>query len=333
MQESEEQLGLAHFLEHACFLKLKSYDKGELIKFLESAGLDFGADLNAHTSFSETVYKLHVPLDDPDQSILKESIKIMGEWAHELVVDDSMIETERNVVGEEHRAGLGLDDRIYRKWIKCIFGHEKIASRNPIGGDGSIVGQLCVQQASPEQLRKYYKTHYRPELAAIIAVGDFAPIGGHAPILEMIEEHLGEGAWPRTPPALFSLPPKVSLTAPKAPPPLPAGPRILIQRESELQWARVDLGIILPHQPNATTSRTFKAQLIQDLWYSILSNRLEKIVEGGGEDPPFVQASAGYNMFEGTRMAEFSAVAKDEMGESRETALNKLLVEVLRQCR
>ena len=120
LDEEDDQLGLAHFLEHAAFLKLKSFDKGELIKFLESIGAQFGADLNAHTGFSETVYKLNLPLDATDADgapLLARAIAIMGEWASGVVVDDAMVETERNVVQEEHRAGLGCSDRLFRAWL------------------------------------------------------------------------------------------------------------------------------------------------------------------------------------------------------------------------
>lgn len=87
LEETEKQKGLAHFLEHMAFNGTTNYPKNELVKYLKSTGMRFGADLNAHTGFSETVYKLHVSTDDNNG--LEKSIEILREWASE--ISDQMI--------------------------------------------------------------------------------------------------------------------------------------------------------------------------------------------------------------------------------------------------
>lgn len=343
LHESDEQLGLAHFLEHACFLKTKAYEKGDMIKFLESVGLEFGADLNAHTSFSETVYKLHVPIDDPNLSVFDESIKILGEWAHNVIIDDSAIETERNVVGEEHRAGLGLHSRLFHGWLQTVFGHDRISKRLPIGGDGSIEGQTCVKHAPPEQFRKFYRDHYRPELAAVIAVGDFSQphIGGHSKVIHTLEKYLGPNEWPRTPANRFQRASPVQTTAPHVPPPLSdpstsrsrfaESPRVLIQRDSELKWCSITMGVFMEHMPFAATPRSLKAHLVQDIWFEVLNTRLQKVVEDGGAESEFLHAHSSCDCFEGAHLAEFTCIAPEDAQWSAATL--RLSLEVLRLCR
>ena len=372
--EDEKQLGLAHFLEHAAFLKLKSYDKGELIKFLESVGSEFGAHINAHTSFSETVYKLNIPISDDandgvlpdeavavdgkqkdltsehgtkkkDRNVLAESLKILGEWASGIVFDEALVENERNVVGEEHRTGLGLNDRLFKAWLPEVFGHwPAISERLPIGGRGDIDGQRHVRSAPVAELARFYRDHYRPEVAAVVAVGDFKKQGGHARVIALIEKHLGPGAWPRTPPETFRRPPRVEKTAPLPPPPpllptatatdLPAiarTPRCIIFRDEQVRDCSVEFGIVMPFASFSGTARRLRRQLVRDMWFSVLENRLEKVIENSGATPPFDTADAESWSFEGAPMASFRAWPQEEG--RWPLAFERLLVEVLRLAR
>lgn len=171
LAEEEDQLGLAHFVEHCAFLKLKSFGKGELISFIESTGARFGADLNAHTSWSETVYKLNVPIDGDDgDELLAKSFRVLSEWASGVLIEDEVVETERTVIEEEWRGSLGVGSRIFRQWIDAVFSHERLASRLPIGGTGSASSMKCVTSGDAQRLRDFYTANYRPELAAVVAV-------------------------------------------------------------------------------------------------------------------------------------------------------------------
>ncbi|MDQ7949540.1 MAG: insulinase family protein, partial [Pedobacter sp.] len=109
LQEDPDQLGLAHFIEHMAFNGTKHYSKNDVIEFLESKGVKFGADLNAHTSFDETVYKISINTED--EKNLEKSIDIMGDWAFGVTFDPKEIDKERGVVIEEWRSKQGAADR------------------------------------------------------------------------------------------------------------------------------------------------------------------------------------------------------------------------------
>jgi len=108
--EDDDQLGLAHFVEHMAFNGTKNYPKMELVKTLESFGMRFGADVNASTSFDETLYFLRIPTDD--DNIVDSAFQILEDWAHNVSFDDEEIDKERGVVIEEWRLGLGASSRV-----------------------------------------------------------------------------------------------------------------------------------------------------------------------------------------------------------------------------
>ena len=108
--ETDEQQGLAHFAEHMSFNGTKNYPKNELISYLQKAGVRFGADLNAYTSFDETVYQLPIPTDDPD--LFKNGMQIMRDWAQDALLDQVEIDKERGVVLEDKRLCNGAGERM-----------------------------------------------------------------------------------------------------------------------------------------------------------------------------------------------------------------------------
>ena len=103
--EDDDQRGLAHFVEHMAFNGTERFEKQELVDYLESTGVRFGADLNAYTSFDETVYMLTVPTDQPE--LVETGIQILSEWANRITFDPEEIDKERGVVIEEWRLGRG----------------------------------------------------------------------------------------------------------------------------------------------------------------------------------------------------------------------------------
>jgi len=162
--EDDDQRGLAHFMEHMNFNGTKHYPKNDLIDYLQKAGVRFGADLNAFTSFDETVYQLPIPTDDP--AMFGNGINIMRDWAQEATLDPAEIESERGVVLEEERLGKGANDRISRQTFPILLNHARYADRMPIGTDKILT------TFKPEVIKRYYHDWYRPDLQAIIIVGD-----------------------------------------------------------------------------------------------------------------------------------------------------------------
>lgn len=163
--EKDGTEGLAHFLEHLAFNGTKNFEKQELVEFIESIGMQFGADLNAYTSFDETVYMLEIPMDD--EEILAKTFQILEDWAHQISFDQEEIDKERGVVLEEWRLRLGAQNRIQDEQIPVLFHESRYAERLPIGYPEVI------ETIDQDAFIEFYRNYYRPELMALIAVGDF----------------------------------------------------------------------------------------------------------------------------------------------------------------
>lgn len=164
IMENDDQRGLAHFMEHMGFNGTKNFPKNDLVNYLQKAGVRFGADLNAYTSFDETVYQLPIPSDDPE--VLKNGIQIMRDWAQDATLDPTEIDKERGVVLEEKRLGKGAQQRMQDKYLPMLFNNSRYSDRLPIGTEEVL------KNFSAETIRQFYKDWYRPDLQALIVVGD-----------------------------------------------------------------------------------------------------------------------------------------------------------------
>ena len=162
--EDDDQAGLAHFTEHMAFNGTKNFKKSELTDYLGSIGMGFAGGLNAYTSFDETVYMLKSATDDKVQ--LKKSIFILSEWADKLSFDHDEIEKERGVIIEEWRGGRGADERIRNKQNEVVLKDSKYAKRSPIGS------YEIISTFKPEAIKRFYRDWYRPDLQAVVVVGD-----------------------------------------------------------------------------------------------------------------------------------------------------------------
>ncbi|MBA3406056.1 MAG: insulinase family protein, partial [Gemmatimonadaceae bacterium] len=167
IQETASERGFAHVLEHTAFNGTTHFAKNDLIKYLESIGVRFGADLNAYTSFDETVYILPVPTDTA--RIVDQAFTILEDWAHGQIFDSAEVMSERAIVREEWRGRKGAGDRMLQQWLPIAFKGSRYAERLPIGTEQSIMS------VTPSKLRSFYRDWYRPDLMAVIAVGDFDP--------------------------------------------------------------------------------------------------------------------------------------------------------------
>lgn len=163
--ENDDQQGLAHLVEHMAFNGSKHFEKNDLINYIESIGMKFGADLNASTSFDETIYKLEVPTDNSE--ILEKAFFITEDWAHNLTFDPLEIDKERGVVIEEWRLGRGADARMFDKQAPVLLKDSKYSKRLTIGK------KEIIEKAPYETLKSFYYDWYRPDLMALIIVGDF----------------------------------------------------------------------------------------------------------------------------------------------------------------
>ncbi|NLB25268.1 MAG: insulinase family protein [Bacteroidales bacterium] len=165
IDEDDDQQGLAHFVEHMSFNGTKNFPKNELVNYFESIGMEFGPEINAYTNFDETVYMLKIPLDT--SLYLDKGLQVLYDWACQVTDADEEIEKERGVIREEWRRGRDANFRMQQIWLPVFLHNSKYAERLPIGKIEII------EEGSPETLRRFRKDWYRPDLQAVIAVGDF----------------------------------------------------------------------------------------------------------------------------------------------------------------
>ena len=162
--EDDDQLGAAHFIEHMSFNGTRRFPKNELVSYLQSVGVRLGGDLNANTGYDETIYILPLPVGN--REVLETGLAILREWAGNALLTDADIEAERGVVLAELRSGQAAEERVRRQSLPRLFNNSLYAARLPIGTESSL------RTMTPDALRRFYRDWYRPDLQAVIVVGD-----------------------------------------------------------------------------------------------------------------------------------------------------------------
>jgi zinc protease len=278
--ETNGQQGLAHFMEHMCFNGTKNFPSNKIIDMLEEMGVKFGAELNAYTSFDQTIYMLKVPTD----SILwiNRGFQVLEDWVHQVSLDDVEIDKERGVIVEEWRLGLGAEDRMQQKYIPVILKGSKYADRLPIG-------KVDVIKSFPyDTLRAFYKSWYRPDLMAIVVVGDIDP----AIAEQKIKEYFG-----RVPKAVN--PPK------RIEYPVPGNIDPLISVVTDKEATGFSASVFFKHpKADNVTFGDYRNQLIRTLYTGMLNNRLQEIAQK--PESPFLYGGAGYGSFIGRSVDVYS---------------------------
>ncbi len=178
--EDDDQRGLAHFVEHMAFNGTEHFPGQDVASFIQGLGMRFGAHVNAHTSFDETVYQLQIPT--ANRNVVDRSLLIMEDWAHAVTFNPEEIEKERGVVLEEWRLGLGAASRVRDAQMPVLLKGARYADRSPIG-----VPEI-IRTVSPARLRQFYTDWYRPDLMAVIAVGDFDPAAVESMVVAHFEK-------------------------------------------------------------------------------------------------------------------------------------------------
>lgn len=268
MQENENQLGLAHFVEHMAFNGSEHFEKNELISYLQSIGVAFGSDLNAYTSFDETVYMLPIPTDDEEK--IKNGFQVMRDWAGGLLLNSEDIDEERGIVVEEWRTGQGVDQRMRDAYLPVLLHESRYANRLPIG-DMDII-----REAEEEVIRDFYIDWYRPELMGIVAVGDVDP----AKVEAMIKDYFGDLVNPR------EAPDRVYYD-------VPDHKENFIKIISDEEAPGIQVQLYYKHQPVATeTYQDYKDRILRTMVGGMLTQRLDEIRQK--PDAPFIFAGARY---------------------------------------
>ena len=265
--EKDNQQGLAHFLEHMNFNGTKHFPKSDLVNYLQKTGVRFGADLNAYTSFDETVYQLPLPSNDPE--ILSKGIQIMRDWAQDATLDPDEINKERGVILEEKRLGKGAQDRMQQQYWPVMLNHSRYATRIPIGTDSVLT------QFKPETIREFYNDWYRPNLQALIVVGDIDVNQMEKSILEKFSDLKN---------------PKAERTRPDYGIPLTGKNQFITVTDQEM--TATVLQIIIKHPGFALkTAGDFRQSVIRQLFNFMISERITDLQRQA--NPPFISGGMG----------------------------------------
>ena len=284
--EDDDQLGLAHVVEHMAFNGTRNFPKQELIRFLESTGMRFGPSINAFTSFDETVYMLQIPTDKAD--LLARAFLILEDWAHGVSFDPVEIDKERGVIIEEWRTRLGAGARIQEQQLPVILKGARYAERLPIGRPDSL------KTFRHERLRQFYSDWYRPDLMTVVAVGDFDP----ASVRQLIEKHFGS----LTPPAVPRVRPSYGI--PDTP-----GTSYAIATDAEMTSTTVGVINKLPMRDHVTVGG-YRQDAVQRLYIGMFNARCSELAQK--PDPPFVAAAASRGaMMRSREAASLNAMVKE----------------------
>lgn len=263
--EDDDQQGLAHMVEHLAFNGSTHFKKQELVSYLQSIGVKFGADLNAYTGLDETVYMLPVPTDRKEN--VETAFTVLEDWAHGVTLAADDIDKERAIVLEEARLHKGAQERLRKALAPKLYNGSRYALREPIGKEDVI------RTAQPEALRRFYRDWYRPDLMAVIVVGDIEP----AEAERLVKAHFA------------------GLTNPAQPRPrtyadIPArtGTEAFVFADEEMPRSAVELNYPVRLEPDLGTYGSYRAKVVDNLAAILLSLRLGELTQQA--NPPFLGA-------------------------------------------
>lgn len=305
--ENDDQLGLAHFTEHMAFNGTRDFPKNDLISYLQKAGVRFGADLNAYTGFNQTVYQLPLPTDSTE--VFKKGFDILANWAGYVTFEDKEIDQERGVIIEEDRQrGKNAQERMSKQLLPVLLANSKYAERLPIGKVDVL------QSFKYETIKSFYKDWYRPNLQAIIAVGDFDV----AEVEKLIIENFSDLKNPEKERK------REEFTIPGNKEPL-----VKIITDPEFPYNVAAITVKHPEVVERTENELI-TKIKTSMINSMLGNRLTEIVQKG--NAPFIFAQSNYSAFQGglVNLDAFNTVAVSKDAAGLKAAVQAVVAENVR---
>ncbi|MDR1989023.1 MAG: insulinase family protein [Acidobacteriaceae bacterium] len=269
--EDDDQRGFAHFIEHMQFEGTRHFPGQTIEASLGALGVSIGADANAVTSFDETQYILRVPTDTP--GAIDRALTVFEDWAGGALFPQEGIDRQRSIVLAEWRMNLGASERTADKLRKVQLEGSRYADRSPIGNPDVI------QSATREQLLRFYRDWYRPDLMAVIVVGDV----DRTQIAEMIRRHFGPLQNPANerPRPVFDVPEHED-------------PRYVILRDRETTSTAVRVSNLRPAR-NQGTVGGYREIVRDQIFASMLGDRLTEVAQSA--NPPYLDAAADRYLF------------------------------------
>jgi len=304
--ENDDERGFAHFVEHVAFCGTSRFPGNEVTDYLRSLGMRFGPEVNAYTSFDETVYGIEAPTEQGDDGIKRvpaRALAILDDWTHAVTFAPEAVEKERAIILEEYRSRLGAQERVRRQLLPLIFRGSRYADRLPIGLPEII------QNATADKLKDFYRRWYRPDNMALILVGDFDGAVLEKELAAHFSAPASDGPLVRP---WFDLPEpqKGSLTtAVISDPELPSSVVYLYFKRGSLSLER--------------TLQTYRSDLIEYLIEMMIDFRFGEKINTG--DTPYV-GTGSWGARYGSKSRYYTMAAQAKAGRSQET-LEALLLE------
>ena len=313
IMERDDQQGLAHFCEHMAFNGIKGYPHNTMIQKLQEHGVEFGRDINAYTSFDQTVYYVNMPANDPE--MVKMGIEILDGWAGNVLFDQKEIESERGVIHEEWRGGVGHGDRLRQKTWPIMLKGSRYAERLPIGKEEVIMN------FKRQSIVDFFNDWYRPDLQAIVIVGDldgfeYAGMKGDKAMEQKVKDVFSSHQFLG----------KEKLTRLSYEIPANVEPLICIAQDKEA--TSTSLALYWKHQktPNGTIG-AYRQMIARNLISMMINERFSEICEK--PTAPMMYAGGGYSGFLGREIDVFALSAAPKEGRIEETA--ELLLKAMKQ--
>jgi zinc protease len=302
--EDDDQRGLAHFVEHMEFQGTRHFPGEGINAFLGTLGLSIGADANAGTGFDETEYLLRVPTDRPE--VLDRALTVLEDWAGGATFDAAAIERQRAIVLAEWRMNLGASERVGDKIRRVQLDGSRYADRPPIGRPEII------EHAQRDQLLRFYRDWYRPDLMAVIVVGDV----DRETVRQLIVRHFS----PLTNPSPER--PRPSFDVPEH-----AATRYVVVTDKETTATTVQISDLRPAR-NQGSVGGYRAILADQLFAALFSARLAELTQSTA--PPFLDAAAGRELFPAPRTRDQAVVQALVANEAIARGLDALVTELQR---
>ena len=302
--ETDAQRGLAHFVEHMAFNGTKRFPKSDIVNFLERVGMRFGADLNASTSFDETVYTLQIPTDTT--RLVNTALDIMEDWAHALSFNPVELQKERGVVIEEWRTGLSAETRVQNKQFPVMLHGSLYAKRLPIGTKANL------EHFAPALAQQFYRDWYRPDLMTVIAVGDFDLAEMEAAIRER-----------------FGRIPAATAPKPRTYAVVPGHRETLVSIETDKEYPSASVALLwLKPKDSTRTVADLRRDYVESLYDGMINARFAEAAQrpeapfayAGSGRGEFVRTRDAYQLYAGIKQSGFTEAAQALLSEAERIA-------------
>ena len=308
--ENQDQLGLAHFLEHMAFNGSKNFPGKNMLNYLQSKGIRFGADINAYTSFDETVYNIN-SIPTSDEALMDSVLLALHDWSCALSLEGDEIEAERGVIHEEWRSRNDANTRMFNAVLPQLFDEYQYAQM-PIGT------MEVVLNFPHEALRSYYEKWYRPDQQGIVIVGDFDVDLMEKKVIDLFSKiEMPENAAERTYPPVSDN----------------AEPKYITFEDPELQRTLIQLSFKkekLPFEFRNSVEGYVQSYVIESILSAMINNRLSEMSQKA--DCPFVYAGVSFdNYWVAKTKYSFNVtiIPKDDVKSAFEVAMS----EIVRACK